>query len=310
MREGSKNGRWIEKVPYVCPHCGKVLMLTPRQAERNTGKKRMCSRACAGAERRGKKRGPNPEAAKRMRENNPMKRPEVAAKQVASLKESYASGKLEDLRAKQRERGKTERCARLREYTRSEEGRSRARRHMIENNPMSDPEVAKKVSGTRKALFASGEWTPPWKGRHKPDAVERMSSDRNPMKDPETRRKTLRKIIASHQKNGISQGERNVRDALEALHTNYIQQFMVDGPKRSYFLDFFLPDNKYGIEYDGHSGHYTEEGIARDKARDDHIRSLMGIRILRIHRDTAFIGIESLAAVIAKGLADESQERL
>lgn len=300
MREGDKNGRWVGKVPYVCPQCGTRMMLTPRQAEKNALKGRTCSRACAANRRRGRKTGTNPAAAKRMRENNPMKRPEVAAKMGATLKESYASGKLDNLREKLREAGRSNITA----YNISDKGRARSRQHMIHNNPMRDPEVARKVSDTRKALFASGEWTPPWKGRSRPDATARMTSDRNPMKDPETRRRTLQKIVASHQRNGISQGERNVRDALEILRVNYIQQLMIEGPQ-TYFLDFFLPDISICIEYDGHSNHYTEQGIAKDKRRDAYL-SKIGIKTIRIHRDTAFIGIENLAGVITKRLADEN----
>ena len=198
VREGSSNGRWVDKVEYVCPYCGKVLLLTPNKAAKYEEEKRACSRPCANKKMTGKKHGPKPGVAKYMRENNPMKRPEVAAKVSASLTAAFASGRLEELRDKMRVAG----TANLIAFNKSDACREQSKARMTENNPMFTTSTAKKVSNTLKARFASGELTPYWLGKRKQDAVDRMSSDRNPMKDPDIRRETLRKAVATFRANG------------------------------------------------------------------------------------------------------------
>ena len=294
VREGSSNGRWAGRVKYICPYCGKVLLLTPGKAAKYEEEKKACSRPCANKKMTGKKHGPKPGVAKHMRENNPMKRPEVAAKVAASMTAAFASGKLEELRDKMRVSG----TANLVAYNKSDACREHSKVRMTNHNPMHDPEVAKKVSETRKALFASGELTPPWLGKSKPDAVARMSSDRNPMKDPDIRRETLRKAVATFRANGSSKGSRIVRNVLEHLGLNYIQEFEVSGPTRSFFLDFYLPDCQCAIEYDGHSRHHTPEGQQFDRERDQWVSDHFGIRTIRIHRDTVFREFPALVDLI------------
>ena len=294
VREGSTNGRWAGRVEYICPYCGKVLLLTPNKAKKYEENKTACSRVCMGKKMRGIKKPPNPGAARHMREHNPMRRPEVAAKVSSVLKERYAAGELDHIRAVAREVGRSNLIA----YNKSDACREKSSTRMIESNPMFSPDTAKKVSETRKAMFASGELTPYWLGKRKQDAVDRMSSDRNPMKDPDIRRETLRKAVATFRANGHSKGSRIVRNALEELGLNYVQEFEVSGPSRSFFLDFYLPDHQCAIEYDGHSRHYTPKGAEDDRTRDAWIMEHFGIRTIRVHRDTPFREFAALVDLI------------
>ena len=50
-----------------------------------------------------------------------------------------------------------------------------------------------------------------------------------------------------------------------------------------YIADFYCPAEKLVIELDGHQ-HYTDEGHANDKERDEHL-SLLGIKVLRFKNE-------------------------
>ena len=89
-----------------------------------------------------------------------------------------------------------------------------------------------------------------------------------------------------------------VRSVLEHIGFNYIQEFEVSGPSRSFFLDFYLPDYQCAIEYDGHSNHHTPEGQQRDRARDQWVMDHFGIRTIRINRDTVFCEFPALVDLI------------
>ena len=56
-------------------------------------------------------------------------------------------------------------------------------------------------------------------------------------------------------------------------------QFYRQRPVGNYILDSYCPAAKLVVEIDG-SYHYTEEGMRKDKVRDEYLSS-MGFRILR-----------------------------
>ena len=235
-----------------------------------------------------------------MRKSNPMKNEKTAAKMAKSLKASFASGKLEGLRKKL----SIAASRNITKYNKSEVCRNRVSARMKKNNPMHDSDVREKNRQTWKRRLQSGKIVPYWLGRKKPDATERMSGPGNPMKDPDIRRRTLQKIVKSWIENGkISEGEIHVKSALEFLGVDFVHQSVIPGPNREFIMDFFLPNERVCIEYDGHSKHYTRKGIEFDKNRDRFLSDEYDIQTLRIHRDQAFIPQVALANHIRKSVA-------
>lgn len=229
-----------------------------------------------------------------MSKNNPMKNTETAKKVSKSLKESYATGKLDQLKNKLSISGRRN----IIKCNKSQKQKDIVIARMKANNPMKNAKTAKKMGKTMHEKWVNGELTSHFTGKRRPDVALRMTEN-NPMKDPVKRKKTLQKIVKSWIKNGrLSKGEICVRTALSLLPIEFTQQHVVSGPSRFYSLDFFLPVENICIEYDGHSGHYTEEGIARSKERDQYIQENHGIRTIRIQRNEAFIGSENLATLL------------
>jgi len=86
--------------------------------------------------------------------------------------------------------------------------RKNVSKRMKKNNPRWVAGVTERTSKTLKKRYASGELTPYWLGKEKPDAKHRMLTN-NPMKDPTIRRKTLQKSVKTWLENGrISIGEK------------------------------------------------------------------------------------------------------
>jgi len=54
----------------------------------------------------------------------------------------------------------------------------------------------------------------------------------------------------------------------------------------NYIIDFYCPSEKLAVELDG-AGHYTEEGLEKDKIRDEYLNSL-GIKVVRIENKLVF----------------------
>jgi len=59
------------------------------------------------------------------------------------------------------------------------------------------------------------------------------------------------------------------------LGERFLRQYSID----FFIVDFYCPKYNLAIELDG-AHHFTEEGIERDKNRDEHLKSL-GISVLR-----------------------------
>lgn len=155
---GNKNPNWRPKYTYRCPVCQKRILLTKTQFRNYSAKGRTCSRSCAGTLTSKRLKGvKRPEVSKRMKENNPMKNPETAEKMSATLKESYASGKLDWLR----EKLAIISAENSRSRNQSIESRERASIRMKENNPMFDKKVAQKVSRAMRKKYKNGQLTPP-----------------------------------------------------------------------------------------------------------------------------------------------------
>jgi len=156
--DGNNNPNWRSKLNYTCPICGKVLKLTQTQYNNYVKSDRACSKKCGNIKTsRAKKCRSNPGASKYMKENNPMKKAEVAKKQSKTLSNSFASGRLEELREKLRIAG----AENLRGSNMKDSTRKAVSERMKNDNPMKRKEVACKVSTTMKRKFRDGEITPP-----------------------------------------------------------------------------------------------------------------------------------------------------
>jgi hypothetical protein len=239
-----------------------------------------------------------PENSFRMKNSNPMQNKEIKKRQIDTLKESFASGKLDELKNKLKLSGSKN----LIKYNKSEVCREKVSDRMKNNNPMSNKNISAKMANTLSNRYSSGELIPYWLGKEKPDAVKRMKTN-NPMRNPDIRRKTLRKIVKSWNDNGrISAGEKLVKNVLSEIGISFIHQFILDAEKRSYVLDFFFPDLNKCIEYDGHSKHYTVIGVEHDLDRDEYLKNNYAVETVRIHRDEAFIGVENLRKIITNRL--------
>jgi very-short-patch-repair endonuclease len=236
----------------------------------------------------------------KMKQNNPMKNELTKQKQTFSIKNSFASGKLDDLKKKLSEAGRRN----LIELNTSKEFRDKVSKRMEKKNPMFDNTTAQKSGKTRSENWKNGIAVHPATGKKRPDVTKRMTEN-NPMKDPNIRINTLRKAVETWVKQGfVSEGESNVKRALSASNRNFIHQAVIEGQKRkSYIMDFFLPELKLCIEYDGHSRHYTSKGIQKDQERDKFLMSEYDIKVLRIHRDVAFIGELELERFVEERIA-------
>lgn len=75
----------------------------------------------------------------------------------------------------------------------------------------------------------------------------------------------------------------NIEDTLISLRINYLKEFKFL-PDRRFRFDFYLPDYRTGIEYDGmfshKSRHLTVTGFTRDCTKTN-LAQLAGYRILR-----------------------------
>lgn len=158
---GEDNPNWRPKIEYHCPVCDKVIMLTQAKFNEYTNGRRSCSRKC-GYDRKlleGKtnKGIPNPEHSKRMRENNPMKNSEVAAKMGSTTREKWENGEMEHLRIIFKENG----IKRKGHCYLTDEGRKNISINMTKNNPMKNPETVAKVSKKLIENYADGIMAPP-----------------------------------------------------------------------------------------------------------------------------------------------------
>lgn len=232
---------------------------------------------------------------------NPMRVKSTASRMAKTLHQRYAAGQFAELQKKLAQSGRKNLIA----WNKSPRASAAVSRRMKRNNPMKRAKVSKAVSQRRKEQFQSGALVPYWLGRLKPDAVVRMTGPKNPMKNPSVRKATLQKAVATWNRNGrISEGELLVKKALRNLRFNFLHQpvVLLEEKKRTFILDFLITDVNVCVEYDGHSKHFTPKGKANDRKRDALLLQEFGIRTIRIHRDEAFIGNQSLMKLIMKKL--------
>lgn len=176
----------------------------------------------------------------------------------------------------------------------SEETKEKLRIKMLENknNPMKDPLVVEKSRRTFHNTMLEKGYIHPNKGKERPDARLRMESDLNPMKNPETAKLVWEKGKKTLlEKGGISKGQNKLYKLLIKLGISFEKEkcfsFNETGFKYCH-ADAYLNKENIVIEYDGFIGHYTEEGLKRDDLRDQYLKNLYGIVVLRLSTNTVF----------------------
>lgn len=165
-------------------------------------------------------------------------------------------------------------------YNTSETGKATSRNNMLHNNPMKNPEIAEKMGATAHTQWVNGDrcHSPEHMAKIIEKAKARMSSHDNPVYH--TDRSTIMSDFQS--RGGVSAGERQMKDILDAHNIAYIQHLRYDGPEKSpYETDFFLPDINCNLEYDQHQRHFGD-GAERDRKRDEYILATYGVRTIRI----------------------------
>ncbi len=81
-------------------------------------------------------------------------------------------------------------------------------------------------------------------------------------------------------------------------------QFYRQRPIGNYIVDFYCPSAKLIIEVDG-SQHYEEEGLRKDKVRDEYLARL-GFQIIRIPSSGVLANIDGSVSEIYDRLPEES----
>ena len=66
------------------------------------------------------------------------------------------------------------------------------------------------------------------------------------------------------------------------LGERFLRQYSIE----NYIVDFYCPKYRLAIELDGET-HFSEEGLARDEKRDNHLK-LLGINVLRFENFEVF----------------------
>jgi very-short-patch-repair endonuclease len=81
-------------------------------------------------------------------------------------------------------------------------------------------------------------------------------------------------------------------------------QFYRQKPVGDYIVDFYCPSARIIIEVDG-SQHYEEEGLRKDKLRDEYLKRL-GFHIIRIPSSEVFTNIDGVVSEIYDRLPEKS----
>jgi very-short-patch-repair endonuclease len=109
-----------------------------------------------------------------------------------------------------------------------------------------------------------------------------------------------------HNKKSLKEKRKHLRNngtPAEATLWNLLKAKQLEGRKfrrqhsiENFIVDFYCPSEKLAIELDGEH-HFTEEGLAFDKQRDDKLASL-GIRVIRIENEDVFRATEAVLSKI------------
>ena len=99
------------------------------------------------------------------------------------------------------------------------------------------------------------------------------------------------KLFSRNLRNNMTQAERKLWSRIRKKQINNYQ-FYRQKPIGNYIADFYCPKLKLVIEVDG-SQHYTEEGINKDKIREE-LMDKLGIKTLRFSNNEVLENIEGV----------------
>ena len=202
-----------------------------------------------------------------MIKNNPMRKEEIRRKQSESMKKAFASGKLDWLKEKLSKAG----AENLKNYNKTQKQRKRVSERMKKNNPMKQTEIAKKMGDTMKKKYKSGEITPTWLGKKRPNIANNFKYKYNP------RAITPRAEI-------LPQTQLLLYECLNELNIPFIHECPIHLKDGIILVDALLPENNVVVEIDDI---YHTKTKTKDKIRDDEIRTF-GLQVLRIQVDNNF----------------------
>lgn len=100
-----------------------------------------------------------------------------------------------------------------------------------------------------------------------------------------------RSMCAGYSRGG-SYIENKIKELLDRLNINYVEQFRINHPKlhKWYFIDFVMPNNRIAIECDGESWH---SNIDKDKYRQS-IIEYYGWKVLRFKGDEIINNLDKI----------------
>jgi very-short-patch-repair endonuclease len=102
--------------------------------------------------------------------------------------------------------------------------------------------------------------------------------------------------------------EKEFGKKLKDTEFKFVTQFPTKNTPDMYFLDFYIPVYKLGIELDG-GQHYTEEGLVKDRIRSKDILKYEGIKIIRFsNTKSTKLTVEELKSIIELNKPQEYKE--
>ncbi len=138
----------------------------------------------------------------------------------------------------------------------------------------------KHTAETKAKISAAMKGKP--RKKHTAETKARMSVTR---RAPEA----IQKRHRTWAENGnISVGQRKLYEILLSLGIPFLPECYFPLGKIVVFVDTFLPLQNLAVEYDGHTGHYTPKGVAKDRKRDTLMLAQHGIKTLRIGQKDVF----------------------
>jgi pyruvate formate lyase activating enzyme len=208
--------------------------------------------------------------------------PEWKAKRIESVRKStfrckVCSAEIIGFSAWNNHRGK---C-----YTKglkwTEQHVTAVRNRMINNNPMKDPTIAKRVSETNKARFLADP-NHPWHRN-----IERLQGWLH--KHPSQSQKILYRILDE------------LRVQYQPEHRIKIEQ-KTEGSKSYYIADAAIPESNLDIEIDGW-WHYNSDEVAQNDRIRDKTLELNGWNVLRISGTYIYNHPDEVKALIVERIA-------
>ena len=134
--------------------------------------------------------------------------------------------------------------------------------------------------------------------KHSKETKAKISiSEKMAQRKPETRQKRHRTWLSN---GNMSRGQRKLYELLLSIGIPFVPECYFNLKSCKAFVDAFIPFNRLIIEYDGHGGHYTEEGQVKDQVRDAKMLQLHGNKTIRIDQKAIFtdVGLNKIGEAV------------